>query len=132
MIQVKDGITGGTIYPEYISALRCDGVVEYVKYTRGNYFVAAYPKSSDLNEHASVGIRLADGNRILIRQIAGAVARRIVCYATEGEQVKQNQELGFIRFGSRVDVFMPKSFVPSIDIGERVKNAITPIASTTK
>lgn len=113
----------------HVNRYPCDGVVEYVKYSRGNYFVASYPKSSDLNERSSVGIRLENGNKILVRQVAGAMARRIVCYAKEGQTVKQNQELGFIRFGSRVDVFVPKSFTIDVDIENRVKNAITPICS---
>lgn len=91
----------------HVNRYPCDGTVEYVKFRRGNYFVASYPKSSDLNERTEVGVLLDNGKRILIRQVAGVMARRIVCYAKEGERVRQNQELGFIRFGSRVDLFMP-------------------------
>lgn len=112
----------------HVNRYPCDGTVEYVKFRRGNYFVASYPKSSDLNERTEVGIRLDNGKRILIRQVAGVMARRIVCYAKEGERVKQNQELGFIRFGSRVDIFMPLDFPVSVDLQDRVKNAISPIA----
>ena len=112
----------------HVNRYPCNGTVEYVKFRRGNYFVASYPKSSDLNERTEVGIRLENGKRILIRQVAGVMARRIVCYAKEGEHVRQNQELGFIRFGSRVDLFMPLDFPISVDLQDKVRNAISPIA----
>lgn len=112
----------------HVNRYPCDGIVEYVKFRRGNYFVASYPKSSDLNERTEVGVRLDNGKRILIRQVAGVMARRIVCYAKEGECVRQNQELGFIRFGSRVDIFMPLDFPISVALQDKVRNAISPIA----
>lgn len=112
----------------HVNRYPCDGTVEYVKFRRGNYFVASYPKSSDLNERTEVGIRLDNGKRILIRQVAGVMARRIVCYSKEGEHVKQNQELGFIRFGSRVDLFMPLDFPINVGLQDKVRNAISPIA----
>ena len=112
----------------HVNRYPCDGLVEYYKYHRGNYFVASYPKSSVLNEHSSVGMLLDSGHRILIRQVAGVMARRIVCYAREGERVKQNQEMGFIKFGSRVDLFIPKSFVVEVGLQDVVRNAITPLA----
>ena len=108
------------------------GVVEYVKYHKGNYFVASYPKSSTLNERASVGLRLDNGQRILIRQVAGVMARRIVCYAREGERVKQNQEMGFIKFGSRVDLFLPLDMVTKVELEDVVRNGVTPIAMMKK
>ena len=113
----------------HVNRYPADGVVEYVKYHRGNYFVASYPKSSTLNERASVGMLLDSGQKILIRQVAGVMARRIVCYASEGERVKQNQELGFIKFGSRVDVFVPKTFEIGVELHDVVRNAVTPIAT---
>ena len=112
----------------HVNRYPCNGTVEYVKFRRGNYFVASYPKSSDLNERTEVGIRLENGKRILIRQVAGVMARRIVCYSKEGERVKQNQELGFIRFGSRVDLFLPLDFPINVALQDKVKNAISPIA----
>lgn len=112
----------------HVNRYPCDGTVEYVKFRRGNYFVASYPKSSDLNERTEVGILLDNGKRILIRQVAGVMARRIVCYAKEGEHVRQNQELGFIRFGSRVDLFMPLDFPINVGLQDKVRNAISPIA----
>ena len=112
----------------HVNRYPCDGTVEYVKFRRGNYFVASYPKSSDLNERTEVGVLLDNGKRILIRQVAGVMARRIVCYAKEGEFVRQNQELGFIRFGSRVDLFMPLDFPINVGLQDKVRNAISPIA----
>lgn len=112
----------------HVNRYPCDGLVEYVKFRRGNYFVASYPKSSDLNERTEIGMLLDNGKRILIRQVAGVMARRIVCYSKEGERVKQNQELGFIRFGSRVDLFLPLDFPINVALQDKVKNAISPIA----
>jgi phosphatidylserine decarboxylase len=112
----------------HVNRYPCDGIVEYVKFRRGNYFVASYPKSSDLNERTEIGMLLDNGKRILIRQVAGVMARRIVCYSKEGERVKQNQELGFIRFGSRVDLFLPLDFPINVALQDKVKNAISPIA----
>ena len=112
----------------HVNRYPCDGVVEYVKFRRGNYFVASYPKSSDLNERTEVGLKLTNGKKIMIRQVAGVMARRIVCYAKEGEVVKQNQEMGFIKFGSRIDLFLPLDFPISVGLQDRVKNGISPIA----
>ncbi len=113
----------------HVNRYPCDGVVEYVKFRRGNYFVASYPKSSDLNERTEVGMRLNNGKRIMIRQVAGVMARRIVCYAKEGDTVKQNQEMGFIKFGSRIDLFLPLDFPISVQLQAKVRNAISPIAA---
>ena len=91
----------------HVNRYPTDGTIEYYKYHKGNYFIASYPKSSLMNERSSIGMRLENGKKILLRQVAGVMARRIVCYAREGELVKQNQEMGFIKFGSRVDLFLP-------------------------
>ncbi len=112
----------------HVNRYPCDGTVEYVKYRRGNYFVASYPKSSDLNERTEIGMRLPGGQKILMRQVAGVMARRIVCYAKENTTVKQNQELGFIKFGSRVDIFLPLDFPINVGLQDKVKNGISPIA----
>ena len=83
------------------------GKVLYTKYHEGKYLVAWHPKSSTLNERCTIVVEHQSGTQILIRQIAGAVARRICNYSQTDEQVKQGEELGFIKFGSRVDVFVP-------------------------
>ena len=125
-IQISIFMSGTDVH---VNRYPCDGIVEYYKFHRGNYFVASYPKSSVLNERTSVGLRLADGQKIMIRQIAGTMARRIVCYAREGEHVKQNQEMGFIKFGSRIDLFVPKHFSIDVDLQDIVRNAISPICT---
>lgn len=112
----------------HVNRYPVSGTVEYVKYHKGNYFVASYPKSSFMNERASIGMRLANGQRILLRQVAGVMARRIVCYAHEGDEVKQNQEMGFIKFGSRVDMYLPLGTEINVGLEDVVRNGITPIA----
>jgi phosphatidylserine decarboxylase len=97
------------------------GRIKYVRYHPGKYMVAWHPKSSELNERSSIVIETKDGTEILIRQIAGAVARRIVTYAKENQEVMQGDELGFIKFGSRVDVFLPVGTEIEIPILQQVK-----------
>jgi phosphatidylserine decarboxylase len=103
------------------------GVVEYMRYHKGKYLVAWHPKSSTLNERTSVVI--ADGSRrVLMRQIAGFVARRIVCYVRAGARVEQNTQMGFIKFGSRVDVFLPLDVKINVQIGQKVIGTQTILA----
>jgi phosphatidylserine decarboxylase len=97
------------------------GRIKYVKYHPGNYMVAWHPKSSELNERSTIVIETKDGTEILVRQIAGAVARRIVTYAKEDQEVMQGDELGFIKFGSRVDVFLPVGTEMEVPILQQVK-----------
>ena len=84
-----------------------DGKVKFVKHFNGNYHKAWLPKASEENEHADIMIETANGQEILVRQIAGAMARRIVTYAKEGEECYIDEHLGFIKLGSRVDVYLP-------------------------
>ncbi len=97
------------------------GIIKYVGYHPGHYMVAWHPKSSVLNERSTVVIETESGTEVLIRQVAGAVARRIVTYARESQQVKQGDELGFIKFGSRVDIFLPVGTEIEIPILQQVK-----------
>jgi len=97
------------------------GKVKYVCYHPGNYMVAWHPKSSELNERSSIVIETEEGDEILIRQIAGAVARRIVTYAKKDQMVTQGDELGFIKFGSRVDIFLPLGTEIEVPILQHVK-----------
>jgi len=97
------------------------GRIKYVRYHPGNYMVAWHPKSSELNERSTIVIETKDGTEILVRQIAGAVARRIVTYAKEDQEVMQGDELGFIKFGSRVDVFLPVGTEIEVPILQQVK-----------
>jgi phosphatidylserine decarboxylase len=97
------------------------GRIKYVRYHPGQNMVAWHPKSSELNERSTIVIETKDGTEVLIRQIAGAVARRIVTYAREDQDVLQGDELGFIKFGSRVDVFLPLGTEVEIPILQQVK-----------
>ncbi len=103
------------------------GLVKYYKYHSGKYLVAWHPKSSTDNERTTVVIK-NDNIEILVRQIAGALARRIVCYAKTNTNVKQGTEIGFIKFGSRVDVFLPVGTKINVELGQKVKGLQTIIA----
>ena len=104
------------------------GKVVYFKYHPGKYLVAWHPKSSTENERTSVVFETPRGLKLMIRQIAGIMARRIKCYIKEGDQVGQGREIGFIKFGSRVDVFLPVYAKILIKPGEHVTAGITPLA----
>ncbi len=97
------------------------GKVQYVCYHSGHYMVAWHPKSSELNERSTIVIKTDEGVEVMVRQIAGAVARRIVTYAKENLDVHQGDELGFIKFGSRVDIFLPLGTEVEIPILQQVK-----------
>lgn len=105
------------------------GNTTYYKYHEGSYLVAWHPKSSTENERSTVVTKHPNGQEILFRQIAGAVARRIKCYAKEGEQVEQGDEFGFIRFGSRVDVFLPLNCEINVKIDQKVTGQATILAT---
>lgn len=104
------------------------GIVRYFKYYPGKYLVAWHPKSSTENERTSVVIELANGVEVLLRQIAGAMARRIVWYVAEGQKVEQGAELGFIKFGSRVDLFLPLDAKIKVEMGQKTKGGVTVVA----
>jgi len=104
------------------------GVVQFFKYHAGKYLVAWHPKSSTENERTTVVVRTSTGIDILMRQIAGAVARRIKCYVDNGDQVAQGEEFGFIKFGSRVDVFLPLDAEIKVNVGEKTKAGRTVLA----
>jgi len=112
----------------HINRYPCSGVIRYYKYHSGNYFVAWHPKSSEENERTTVVMENYNKQFILIRQIAGALARRIVCKAVEGKSVKQGEELGFIKFGSRVDLFLPLNAEIKVKLGQTVRGRKTVIA----
>ncbi len=102
--------------------------VDYVIHWPGKYYVAWLPKSSEENERNSIVLTDERSKSIMVRQIAGAVARRIVSYAKKEEEVKQGDELGFIKFGSRVDVFLPVDAQVNVKNGDKVKAGKTVIA----
>ena len=106
----------------------CTGIVRYYKYHSGSYIVAWHPKSSEENEHTTVVIENQNKQFIIVRQIAGAVARRIVCNAFVNKPVKQGEELGFIKFGSRVDILLPLNARIKVHLGQTVRAGKTVIA----
>ncbi len=120
----------------YLSALNVHvnrvpvaGKVLYTKYHPGKYLVAFHPKASTLNEHATLVLQDANGREVLVRQIAGLLARRIVTYLGEGQTVQAGQELGFIKFGSRVDIFLPPEARSVVEHEQRVKGGETILAN---
>ncbi len=104
------------------------GAVTYTHYHPGKKFHARSPKSSELNERSSVVVSSDNGTEILVRQVAGAVARRIVTYSKKGDKVHQGDELGFIKFGSRVDIFLPTTTVVDVQMFEQVRASRTILA----
>ncbi len=104
------------------------GDVVYSQYHKGKYLVAWHPKSSTENERHSVVYR-KEGKEILVKQIAGAVARRIINYLQPGQQVKQTDEMGFIKFGSRVDLLLPLDAKILIKIGDKPQGGVTIVAT---
>lgn len=104
-----------------------DGKVEYVRHHRGRFLSAYLPKASTDNERSTIGI-LTFGHRITVRQIAGAMARRIVTYARRGNQADIDLHLGFIKFGSRVDLYLPVDAEILVCMQQNVKGGVTPVA----
>lgn len=104
------------------------GVVKYFKYHPGKYLVAWHPKSSAENERTTIVIDAAGKKQVMFRQIAGIMARRIVYYIKEGDVVKPGEEMGFIKFGSRVDVLLPLDAKIKVRLGEQVISPVTVIA----
>ena len=116
-----------SVFNVHVNRYPVDGVVRYVHYNRGKFLNAAAEKSSLENEQMSVGIENGP-HRVLVRQIAGLVARRIVNYSREGEQVTQGERMGIIRFGSRVDVFLPTTSPIRARVGDITSAGSTVIA----
>lgn len=108
------------------------GEVEYYKYHPGRFLIAWHPKSSTENERTTSVVRLDDGKRVLFRQVAGLIARRIVSYIKVGDKVNQNDVFGFIKFGSRIDVLVPKDSELLVEIGDPVVGSQTPIVRLRK
>lgn len=112
----------------HINRYPIPGILKYYKYHPGLFLVAWHPKSSTENERTTAVVEDNKGRSVLFRQIAGALAKRIVFYGTEGDSVEQNQECGFIKFGSRVDLLLPLDVKLNVKLNEKVKGGITTIA----
>ncbi len=116
----------------HMNWLPVGGEVEYYKYHPGRFLIAWHPKSSTENERTTTVVKMDNGKSVLFRQVAGLIARRIVSYVKVGQQVKQNDVFGFIKFGSRIDVLIPKDSELLVEIGDGVKGSQTPLARLRK
>ena len=112
----------------HVNRYPVSGEILYSKYHKGEYLVAWHPKSSDKNERTTVVIKNKKFGEVMYRQIAGAVARRIVNYAKVSSNVEQGDDSGFIKFGSRVDLFLSKDLNLKIKVGDKVKGGLSIIA----
>lgn len=101
----------------HVNRIPVDGVVEYVNYVPGDYLVAWHPKASEKNERSEIGVRHPSGARVLFKQIAGAVARRIVYRVEEGDTVVAGERFGIVKFGSRMDILVPPSVMLNVKEG---------------
>jgi phosphatidylserine decarboxylase len=112
----------------HVNRMPVGGSISYYKYHPGKYLVAWHPKSSTENERTTVVAKMKNGTEVLFRQIAGALARRIKCYVHEGQQLEQGQEFGFIKFGSRVDIYLPLDAKVMVTMDQVTKGGRTVIA----
>lgn len=119
------------VFNVHVNRYPVDGVVKYIHYNKGKFFNAAAEKSSLENEQMSVGVETGR-YRVLVRQIAGLIARRIVTYSKLGERVKQGDRMGIIRFGSRVDVFLPLGSTVRAKLGDATTAGVTILAELPK
>jgi phosphatidylserine decarboxylase len=112
----------------HVNLMPVSGTISYFRYHPGKYLVAWHPKSSTENERTTVAVKMANGTEILFRQIAGALARRIKWYVKEGQTLEQGQEFGFIKFGSRVDIFLPLDANIKVALNDVTKGGKTVLA----
>lgn len=112
----------------HVNRYPISGIVKFYKYHEGKFLAAWEPKSSTENERTTVVVEHKNGKQVLFRQIAGALARRIVCYVKEGDKAEQCEQFGFIKFGSRVDIFLPLGTKVNVKINDVVKGSQSVIA----
>jgi phosphatidylserine decarboxylase len=112
----------------HVNRMPVGGVISFFTYHSGKYLVAWHPKSSTENERTTVVVKMKDGVEILFRQIAGALARRIKCYVKQNQSLAQGDEFGFIKFGSRVDVFLPLNAKIVVKVGDVTRGGKTILA----
>lgn len=117
-----------SIFNVHVNFWPISGMVTYSKYHPGKYYMAHLPKASDENEHSTVVVRNADGKEIMYRQVAGLLARRVVNYASEGVACTKAKECGVIKFGSRIDMFLPLDAKIEVEVDDVVKACTTIIA----
>lgn len=117
------------IFNVHINWFPVNGIIRYFKYHKGNFAAAYLPKSSTENERTSIAIECKNGQTILMRQIAGAMAKRIVSYAPVGGEARQDQHAGFIKFGSRVDLYLPLDTNIEVKLGQKTRGSQTIIGT---
>ena len=117
-----------SLFNVHITWFPTGGEVAYCEYYPGTHTFAFLPKSSEENEHTSIVVCDGSGREVMFRQIAGIVARRIVCYAKQGEACEQGAEAGFIKFGSRLTILIPGEVEPLVAVGDKVQGSVTPLA----
>jgi len=109
----------------HVNRIPCEGVVEDIQYQPGAFLVASKPEATLKNEQNALFLRTAQGARVLCVQVAGLIARRIVCWLSPGDRVARGERFGLIRFGSRMDTFLPLGTVLKVAVGDRVKGGET-------
>ncbi len=109
----------------HVNRIPADGVIEFDRYVEGDYLVAWHPKASELNERSQLGLVHPSGVRVLFKQIAGAVARRVVYHVAPGDTVRAGERFGIVKFGSRMDVLVPPHVPIFARVGDRVRGGVT-------
>ncbi len=117
-----------SVFDVHVNRVPASGVVDHVTYNPGEFFVAFADKASDRNEQTEIGMTTASGEKVIFKQIAGFIARRIVCRLKQGDTVTAGERFGMIRFGSRAELFVPASASVLVKVGDRVLGGETPLA----
>ncbi|MBU8934242.1 MAG: phosphatidylserine decarboxylase family protein [candidate division Zixibacteria bacterium] len=116
-----------SVFDVHINRVPCGGTIDYVQYNPGKFMAAFADKASDLNERTEIGLTTPQGHKLVFTQIAGLIARRIVCRLSEGDSVAAGERFGMIRFGSRSDLIVPATWNLAVKMGDRVKGGTTVI-----
>ncbi|MCQ4574698.1 MAG: phosphatidylserine decarboxylase family protein [Candidatus Brocadiales bacterium] len=119
-----------SIFDVHVNRIPCSGLVEFIDYQKGRFFDARTKEASSRNENSMIGLLADGGNRFLVKQIAGLVARRIVCPVTVGDRLEQGQRFGMVKFGSRLELFIPKGTKVRVRVkeGQKVVAGLTVLA----
>lgn len=119
-----------SIFDVHVNRIPCSGLVEFIDYQKGRFFDARTKEASSRNENSMIGLLADGGNRFLVKQIAGLVARRIVCPVTVGDRLEQGQRFGMVKFGSRLELFIPKGANVRVRVkeGQKVVAGLTVLA----
>lgn len=113
------------VFDVHINRVPCEGVVEQIQYQPGEFLVASRPDATLKNEQSAIVVRTAQGIRVVCVQVAGLIARRIICWLSQGDRVERGERYGLIRFGSRMDTFLPLGSTIKVAVGDRVKGGET-------